>query len=158
MALITSPFQALRSEWQIEVKRILTLTSIFWGGASWTSSMTRGCPGPHATAAATREHHIQSKSRIVDHKKIERKPQRPFVYLCKWWLSLQCRLNQSHTNGDQHPYSPSLLMNQAAEIVSESLWRVWFDVRRSGFEASFWVILISLDRNLTGLMIKKKTV
>jgi len=47
----TSPFHALRSVWQMEVKRIRILTSNLWGGSTFTSSITRGSPAPHATAA-----------------------------------------------------------------------------------------------------------
>lgn len=52
---ITSPFQALRSVWQMEVKRILTRTSIFWGGSTRICSMTNGSPGPRATAAVKKQ-------------------------------------------------------------------------------------------------------
>jgi len=48
----TSPFQALRSVWQTDVKSTLTRTSRRPGGATSTSSIASGSPGPHATAAA----------------------------------------------------------------------------------------------------------
>lgn len=50
----TSPFKKLRSVWQMEVKSSLTRTSSRPGGATSTSSITSGSPGPHATAAARR--------------------------------------------------------------------------------------------------------
>lgn len=49
---ITSPFKKLRSVWQMEVKSSFTRTSRRPGGATSTSSITSGSPGPHATAAA----------------------------------------------------------------------------------------------------------
>ena len=50
--LHTSPFKKLRSVWQTEVKSTFTRTSRRPGGATSTSSITSGSPGPHATAAA----------------------------------------------------------------------------------------------------------
>lgn len=51
----TSPFQALRSVWHIEVKSILMRTSVAWGGSTWISSMDRGWPGARATAASSQK-------------------------------------------------------------------------------------------------------
>ena len=46
--------QKVTSVWQREVQMILTRTSCARGGATSTSSISRGCPGALLTAAAQR--------------------------------------------------------------------------------------------------------
>ena len=60
----TSPCQALRSVWHIEVKRILIRTSIFWGGSTLTSSITNGSPGPHVIAASNPPYKMKMSTTI----------------------------------------------------------------------------------------------
>ena len=57
--------QKYTSVWQSEVNRILMRTSIAWGGATSTSSITSGFPASHATAATPKINKIIIKEIIL---------------------------------------------------------------------------------------------
>lgn len=130
--IYTSPFQALRSVWQIEVKSTLRRTSILAGGATSTSSITSASPGPCATAAA----HAWSSSSIVISSSSITPAGRQEKLAGRRWPERRTKLD---IEGDRCRFNSHLC------IWSASLWcrrrRHWSAGRRCRWQWHPWCFL-----------------